>query len=257
MEPQELPVTPYQTPYRRGLLAVGLLSGGAVALAVAGTLLTRRAQHFYLLWNLFLALLPLGFSLWAHRAWSLRGPTAALLPASLWLLFLPNSPYILTDFIHLTHTDPRWVWGHLLLLVWFSSAGLFSGLLSLRILHHRLAEFRSPALAWTSVAAVSMLTGIGVALGRFERWNSWDAFRNPTAVAEDILHRLTPGAVSLQQALLPWALGLFFALAYLVLWALATDPSSYSGMVSAGGSGRKKDNTKPSTYTTAPTPAAV
>lgn len=53
------------------------------------------------------------------------------------------------------------------------------------------------------------------------------------------------------------ALGLFFALAYLVLWALATDPSSYSGMVSAGGSGRKKDNTKPSTYTTAPTPAAV
>lgn len=216
-------MTPYQLPFRRGLLAVGLLSTGALALAFAGAVLTRRLQHFYLVWNLFLALLPLGFALCAHRAWTLNGWKSASAPALLWLLFLPNAPYILTDFIHLTHTDPRWVWGHLLLLVWFSSAGLFSGLLSVRILHQRLASLYSPLTAWTAVAAVSLLTGIGVALGRFERWNSWDAFRNPAAVIEDVWHRLVPGAFPAQQVLLPWALGLFFGLAYLVLWSLADD----------------------------------
>lgn len=228
---------PYQLPHRRGLVAVGILSAGALLLAAAGTVFTRRIQHFYLVWNLFLALVPLGFALLADRSFARRGWVLAGFSAVLWLLFLPNAPYILTDFIHLTRTDPRWVWGHLLLLVWFSGAGLFSGLLSLRILHDALARYHRPMVAWSAVAIVSWLTGLGVVLGRFERWNSWDALRNPVAVAEDILHRLTPGAVSPLQSVLPWALGAFFGLTYLVLWALAAEgqpiPSSASSPTTA------------------------
>jgi uncharacterized membrane protein len=239
---------PYHVPYRRSLLAVGVLSAGALALASLGSLLTRRAPHFYLVWNLFLALLPLGFALLAHRALHRGGWKAAIFPAALWLLFLPNSPYILTDFIHLTRTDPRWVWGHLLLLVWFSGAGLFAGLVSLRILHAALATRLSPLLTWVVISVVSLLTGLGVVLGRFERWNSWDALRDPGAIVTDVLQRLNPGSLLTLQGILPWALGAFFGLAYFTLWALGTDAAvPYSGMVSAGGSGRKNESANPTT----------
>lgn len=210
-------------PLPRSLIAVGLMSVFAVALAAGGVLISRRTGHLYLVWNLILALVPLVPALLVRKMLPERGWRSAWLPGLLWLLFLPNAPYILTDFIHLAHTDRRWLWGHLLLLVWFSGTGLLAGLVSLRLVHQALAERHPQGVAWLLITAACLLSGVGVGLGRFGRWNSWDALHAPHAVLEDGVRRLLPGHSPLPQMAVPWVLGAFVALAYLVLWSQAAD----------------------------------
>ncbi len=247
-------------PFRRSLIAVAAMSAGALVLAALEIVLTGRATHLYLVWNLFLAALPLGFALLSETL--LRddgGWRRAWIPTALWLLFLPNSPYILTDFIHLSYTNHRLLWEALLLMVWFSGAGLFLGLVSLRILHEAVAKRCSARVGWVFVGVVSLLAGLGVSLGRFERWNSWDAIHAPFQIFTDIARGLTPGGAPRIRLILPWTLGAFFGLAYLTLWAAHADGAAtsrtesgrdpdpgadQSGIPSAGGSGRKNDSTK-------------
>lgn len=217
---------------RRPLLAFSALCLAALALAVLSTVATHQARHFYLVWNLTLALVPLGCALAINAladrgrerlAWALGVP---------WLLFLPNAPYILTDFIHLQRTHHPWAWGHLLLLVWFSFAGLTSGILALHIVHRLVRERSNAMLGWLFVGGISLLTGLGVGLGRFRRWNSWDILHQPGHIASDILGHLPVGRWSVE-TLVPWGLGAFFGFAYLLFWSLR--PLT----VEVGGGGRR------------------
>ena len=92
-------------------------------LFVARVLVSRSLAYKNLPWNLFLAWLPYVFSLWAAllnlrnqgRWWLL------LIPGGLWLIFFPNAPYIVTDFLHLEHHHA----GHLRLDRLFFSHRLF------------------------------------------------------------------------------------------------------------------------------------
>lgn len=240
-------------PLRRPLLAVVALCLGALGLAFFGGLATRQFRHLYLVWNLVLALVPLGLSLGVHHL-SLTGRDRwAVALAVPWLFFLPNAPYVLTDFIHLSDTPDRFAWAHLLALAWFSFAALAAGLLSLRIMHHLVERRWGTAWAWGFAANVCLLTGIGVTLGRFHRWNSWDALREPFAILVDVLRHVPLGADKPSVVtMFPWAFGVFFGLAYFFVWTLtpyfhSVDARAYSAAVSAGGSGRKNDSTKPTT----------
>src|SRR5258708_35571039 len=86
------------------MLALTFASGASVALVIARIITTGKLRYGFLVWNMFLAWLPLIFALLAFeryrnsswRDWRFRG----LAPA--WLLFFPNAPYIFTDFLHLT-----------------------------------------------------------------------------------------------------------------------------------------------------------
>lgn len=239
---------------RRPLWALTLLCLGALSLAAFVSLTSGRLRYVYLVWNLLLAAVPLGLALWASRH-AERGRTGwALATAMPWLFFLPNAPYVLTDFIHLSNTPARLAWSHLLALAWFSFAALACGLLSLRLMHH-LAESRwGRARGWIFVGLVSLLTGLGVALGRFHRWNSWDAVREPFAILTDVL-RHVPGNTedSAMITLFPWGFGIFFGMAYYFLWTLTPGnttnptPNSYSAAGSAGGSGKKNESAIPTT----------
>ena len=61
---------------------------------------TGDSYYRFLVWNLILAWVPLGFAIAAYsRARRARRSRGWLLV--LWLLFFPNAPYLLTDFIHL------------------------------------------------------------------------------------------------------------------------------------------------------------
>ena len=81
------------------LLLLILVSLFSLALITARVLYSQQINYIFLLWNLFLAWLPLLFALLALR-WQKR-PFLALAAAFLWLLFFPNAPYLVTDLIHL------------------------------------------------------------------------------------------------------------------------------------------------------------
>lgn len=160
-------------------LAVGLL---------VGRHLLGPGGYSFLVWNLFLAWLPYLAAIGA--AWQAgRGRLGLALAApslAIWLLFLPNAPYLLTDLAHLLRMDFV-LWYDLGTLAAFAWAGGLLGVASLRIVAG-LARARLGALAgWAVVLGAAALSGLGVYVGRFLRWNSWDVLLRPRALAADML----------------------------------------------------------------------
>lgn len=153
-----------------------------------------------LVWNLFLAWLPFFFSLlsvWLHQArprqwWWL------VIPASLWLAFFPNAPYIITDFFHLEARPPVPLWYDILLLVAFTWTGLFLGLTSLRAMHLIAESYLGRFLGWCFAIFALALGGLGIYLGRFARWNSWDLLNQPKQIIKDVLEPLVNPTTNLR-----------------------------------------------------------
>jgi len=152
----------------------------------------RGATYIFLIWNLLLAWIPyiaaLQFSKMHSRG---SGWLSMALCFGIWLLFLPNAPYIITDFLHFGHKPPIPLWYDMVLLFSFASTGLLLGLLSLRNMHQTLQKQFSKGFAKAIILASIGLSGFGIWLGRFQRWNSWDIFTRPDVLLLDIANTLT------------------------------------------------------------------
>jgi uncharacterized membrane protein len=135
--------------------------------------------------RVFLAWIPLGLSLvlsrhagaGAEERRSRLGPLGSLgfwALGALWLLFFPNAPYIVTDLIHLRDRSPVPIWFDAVMLFSFALTGLCLAFVSLLLFHRIVERRRGTPAGWIVVVVVSCLTGFGVYLGRYPRWNSWD-----------------------------------------------------------------------------------
>lgn len=151
--------------------------------------LSGGLTYAFLIWNLFLAWLPYAFSLAAnylfthHRRW---WPVIVIF-CVLWLLFLPNAPYIITDFLHLQPRSGIPLWYDVGYIMSIALTGLFLGVASLRAIHGIIRHLFGPVIAWVFSLFAIGLSGLGVYLGRFLRWNSWDLLGSPTHILKDIL----------------------------------------------------------------------
>lgn len=145
-----------------------------------------------LVWNLFLAWMPYIFSLAAillHRRYPGRW-WILIPPGLLWLIFFPNAPYIVTDFLHLGERPPIPLWYDIGLLAMFSWTGCFLAIASLRIMQFLVKRYLGNVISWLFAGVTIALGGLGIYLGRFGRWNSWDLFIQPNEVMKDILIRI-------------------------------------------------------------------
>ena len=150
----------------------------------------RTGSYFYtfLVWNLFLACLPLMLSRLLRAAHARRtGIAAELSLAATWLLFLPNAPYILTDWVHLRFGSTLQYGFDALLIISCAGTGLLLGYASLFDVHAIVAKRFGNRWGWIVAAASLMLSGFGVYLGRVERWNSWDVIANPHGLIASIV----------------------------------------------------------------------
>jgi uncharacterized membrane protein len=182
---------------RRQIAVVASLAFATVLctlMLVVRALYEGQVRHFGLQWNLFLAWLPMIGALIAYnlgkrygrRAWPLILPFLGL-----WLLFFPNAPYILTDFIHLGPSGGVPLWYDLILVITYALTGVFLGLVSLYLVQSLVHRAFGAATSWIFTLGVLALTGFGVYLGRFPRWNSWDLLTDPTVLLADIWMRLS------------------------------------------------------------------
>ena len=141
---------------------------------------TGSDQFLFLIWNLFLACVPAFASRLLRAAHHRGAPDGLQLGlAALWLLFLPNAPYILTDMVHLQPGTGGLYWYDLGLLLSCAGTGLLLGYSSLLDVQKIVDERFGPKLAWSVVISTLVLSGYGVYLGRVMRWNSWDVIVNP------------------------------------------------------------------------------
>lgn len=165
-------------------LTLVLLSAFSLALYAARFLYSAQITYIFLLWNLFLAWMPLVFA-WLAVTWR-KWPPLALLVAFLWLLFFPNAPYLVTDLMHLRPIDPVPLWYDLIMLLDFALLGLFLAFISLSMMQDLVSDRFGTFSGWSFTIAVLGISGLGIYIGRFLRWNSWDLFTRPSLLLNDI-----------------------------------------------------------------------
>ena len=177
---------------RYKLFVFGLLvtaSVVSVLLARARMAYSNTNDYSTLIWNLSLAWIPFIFASIAYLvSWS-RRLLFLVLPVCvfIWLIFFPNAPYILTDFEHLsTNANNAPVWYDVLMLIWFAWTGLLLGLVSLHFMQEIVTHAFGRITGWVFTFLVTVLSSIGIFLGRFYRWNSWDILGDPLPIAHDI-----------------------------------------------------------------------
>jgi uncharacterized membrane protein len=182
---------PSAAPTTGWLLALGALifvSALGCALLVARIWFSGSGRHLYLLWNLILAWLPLMFALAAVRLLHGERPRRGgfVVAAAAWLLFFPNAIYLFTDLVHLGSRERRLFWVDVVLLSLFALTGFVLAFLSLHLMQRQVARRWGWPAGWLFAIAVAGLGGFGVYLGRFFRWNSWDALLEPDAILADM-----------------------------------------------------------------------
>jgi len=104
----------------------------------------------------------------------------------LWLLFLPNAPYLVTDLKYVGRGEGVPVMYDVLLLSAAAWTGLLLGLTSLFLVHAIVRRLIGALRAWVFVLGVLALSSFGIYLGRVQRWNSWDVFVRPESLFGDI-----------------------------------------------------------------------
>ena len=152
---------------------------------------TDTKVFLFLNWNLFLAFVP-----WAVTSVTILKPKlqtyriTIFILLSIWLLFFPNAPYILTDLFHLRLKSAMPKWFDLILILSFAWTGLVFGFLSLWDIEKILSK--SMNRIWMSLISVCLLFigSFGIYLGRYLRWNSWDIINEPFNLLYDITDRL-------------------------------------------------------------------
>lgn len=210
---------------RWALFAALLLASALSTLLVAARVIhTGRLTYAFLVYNLILAWIPLGFAAAADSLdrWRSRpGVVLTTLSAAAWLLFFPNAPYLMTDLMHLRVQNNRLFWLDLTALQAFAWTGLALGFLSLALVQGVVARRVGRRLSWVFASAMIGASAFGIYLGRFRRWNSWDIVLNPTGLLYDagvtVLHPFANAHVVAYCAMV----GSFLFTAYVVAYAWA------------------------------------
>lgn len=146
--------------------------------------------YLFLIWNLFLAILPYvlsTFFLLYYKKIKSFVLTAVILCS--WLLIFPNSPYIVTDFFHLAPRASVPYWFDLGLILSFAWNGLMLGFISLYDIQTALGRKYGIVKGWVFAIFSLVLGSFGIYLGRYERFNSWDVLTNPVSLFIDIADR--------------------------------------------------------------------
>lgn len=161
----------------------------AVVLPVGGVALVLGSQHVPRAGRLALALL------WVFL----------IVAAAVWLLFFPNAVYLITE-LNLSHRrpeDPVPLWFDIVQTLTLTLSGIANALVSLGVIQlvsvilfdSNRFESYPPWQSWLSAGVVLVLGSIGIYLGRYLRFNSWDV-RHPASMGTKTRNYFsTPGRV--------------------------------------------------------------
>ena len=148
----------------------------------------------------------------ASSRWLALPPVAVL-----WILFLPNAPYLVTDLVHLQDGVNA---VNVVLLSLLALIGILIGVKSVQLVQGAVERLFGPVAGWRAVQAVAVLTAVGVYLGRVLRWNSWTIFHHPEVLVHAVLRSPSePGRLGM--ALFATVI---FAIGFLVVYRVLAGP---------------------------------
>lgn len=195
------------------LISIGLLT--------ARIIYSGSPLFIFFIWNLFLAIIPFYLSLKIISTSEKKTKSGIKwLLILIWLLFLPNAPYMITDLIHLRTRIGVPLWYDTLLILSFCWNGLIIGFLSIYNVHEVLKQRKGELKSWVFIIVVILLCGFGIYLGRYLRWNSWDILVNPLELFEDIVNRIVHPFAHIRTWSITFSYSLFLMAGYLTIRSL-------------------------------------
>lgn len=177
---------------RRFVSSMGLLSLLCLGLFIFRVVSARSWHYVFIPENLTLAWISLVTAWWlrlrlkttAWKSWS-NG-----LLTFIWLIFLPNSWYVLTDLVHLYPSGEINQLYDIALIGTLVLCGFFLGFTSLYLIHKEMAKRLPAKKAVILVEIIILLSSFGIYLGRILRWSSWDVVTNPGGIILNITDRI-------------------------------------------------------------------
>lgn len=209
--------------YQRVFYALVASNGVTLLLFMLRSAESQTDRYWFLLWNLFLAWIPLVL------AWFLtqRLRTSSWLSwqniiiSTLWLGFLPNSFYLVSDLIHLHPTGEVSLLYDIVMFCSFIFNAYIIGFMSIYLIHCHLIKRVSTKSASVIIAGVLLACSFAIYLGRSLRWNSWDVLVNPAGLIFDVSDRVVNPVAHTQSFVTTAIFFLLLASTYTVIWELA------------------------------------
>jgi len=202
-------------PRTKQFLILTVAAGLPAGLIIFRMAYTSGMTYGFLLWNLFLAWLPLLFAWLACRT-APKNRLLATFSALAWLAFLPNAPYLITDLAHLRPLGDISFFYDVIMFFSLALTGLALGFASLAWMQAAVRAWLGLWPARVFAVSVIALASFGIYIGRFLRWNSWDILTHPASLFLQIarimhhpyLYRSTWAHVALLTVMLLFAYGL-------------------------------------------------
>ncbi|OAS15077.1 DUF1361 domain-containing protein [Paenibacillus oryzisoli] len=190
-------------------------------------MICRNKTYFdFLIWNVFLAWIPFVLSsliVFIYKYSKAKSIVLVVLGIP-WLLFFPNSPYVITDLIHLTIKKDLYVnnenftfsyWVDFIVINLFSWTSLLLGAISTYHMQYIVLRIYNKVISWCFVSIASFAAGYGILLGREYRLNSWEAITDWEKVTGII-----KGSLTSQSIFFCLLFGLFIGIVYVTIYFL-------------------------------------
>ncbi|WP_053781579.1 DUF1361 domain-containing protein [Paenibacillus xylanivorans] len=180
---------------------------GCLLVAVYLRTKTNTNMYQFLTWDIFLAWVPFIISSTISYVCNMKLTKTSIALVGVmcagWLFFLPNSAYLFTEILHaFRYFDPQgetkfWVnidfWYSLTLTFAVAILGLLLSICSIHQIHKLLNKRLNQFSSMVVVGVILLLSSLGVYIGRFNRWNSWDVLKQPGLILKDIMTDLSAG----------------------------------------------------------------
>lgn len=173
---------------------------------------TGSSLYLFYPWNIFLATIPVFFSTRLKKETGISFKTVILF--SCWLLFFPNAPYILTDVFHFEERLPVPPWFDLALVLSGAWCGMVLCIYSLMQIERWLQHFVAPYYRKIVMVCIMILGGLGMYMGRYERYNTWDIVTEPSSISSFLYTRIVHPFEHVHVWMFTIVFGVFTALIY-------------------------------------------
>lgn len=149
----------------------------------------------WMAFNILLALIPVVFG---YSIFNIKNRVLKILYFLIWLFFIPNTIYIITDIFHFPR---QWMLlnsmpGKIILFgqyLFLETAGLITFIISVYFMEKWVLSqnFKNKKFEPALVIGFNFLIAFGVVLGRIQRTNSWEVITNLQRVTNDTIQVLT------------------------------------------------------------------
>jgi uncharacterized membrane protein len=178
--------------------------------------LNKSFFYLFLVWNVFLAIIPYTITMYLNTKQKFSKLKLGFW-VLVWLAFLPNAPYIVTDLIHIRVGNHNWLWLDIIVVLSFALSGLLLFYLSLLDMQNLITSHFKKTPIETISLIIIFLCGFGVYLGRFLRYNSWEIISNPQILISDVNNILFSPSQNTEAWLFTLGFGGFLLVGYWIV----------------------------------------